>query len=241
MMPPLVIVITVLLASFVRGVSGFGAALIVMPVFSGFSSVYEAAPLVAIIGLSNDTLLGLYYRRAFDRAVVGHLLLGSVLGIPLGFVVLRLAPANVMLAALGLAVVTYAVYALIAPAMPVLRSRRWMYGAGFASGVLNGSYNLPGPPVILYGSSQGWQQDTFKSNLSGFFWVNAALIVLGHGLQNRFSETVLQQYLIAVPCLALGSFAGIALSKSFDPLIFRRIVLTILVAIGVRLFWLGVQ
>lgn len=241
MTPALVIVITVLLASFVRGVSGFGAALIVMPVLSGFSSVYEAAPLVAIIGLSNDTLLGLYYRRAFDKAVVGNLLFGSVLGIPFGFVVLRVAPANVMLAFLGVAVVAYAIYALLAPAMPALKSRQWVYGAGFISGMLNGSYNLPGPPVILYGSSQRWKQDTFKSNLSGFFWVNAVLIVMGHGLQHRFSETVLQQYFIAMPSLVVGSFAGIALSKSFDPLIFRRIVLTILVIIGIRLFWLGVQ
>lgn len=237
----LIIVVTILLASFVRGVSGFGAALIAMPVLSGFTSVYEAAPLVALIGLTNDTLLGAYYRRSFDHRVVRKLLMGSVLGIPLGFLVLRIAPASGMLSALGLALVAYSIYALLAPAMPALKSRQWIYGTGFVSGILNGSYNLPGPPVILYGNSQGWSQEKFKSNLSSFLWGNAVLIVLGHAAQHRFSILILKQYLMAVPSLIVGTFVGIALSKSFDPLIFRRIVLMTLVVIGLRLFVLGVQ
>ncbi|MEL6354701.1 MAG: sulfite exporter TauE/SafE family protein [Cyanobacteria bacterium J06627_28] len=237
----MIIVVTILFASFVRGVSGFGAALIAMPVLSGFTSVYEAAPLVALIGLSNDTLLGAYYRRSFDWAVVSQLLVGSVLGIPLGFWVLRFAPEGGMLSALGLALVAYALYALLSPAMPALKSRRWIYGTGFVSGILNGSYNLPGPPVILYGNSQGWSQEKFKGTLSSFLWGNAVLIVLGHGIQHRFSALILQQYLIAMPSLFVGTFVGIALSKSFDPLMFRRVVLFILVVIGLRLVALGMQ
>ena len=53
----LIIISTVLIASFVRGVSGFGAALVMMPLLSGVMSIQVAAPLVAIIGLTNDSLL----------------------------------------------------------------------------------------------------------------------------------------------------------------------------------------
>ena len=146
-----------------------------------------------------------------------------------------------MLSALGIAIAAYAIYALCSPNLPTLKSRRWLYGTGFLSGVLNGSYNLPGPPIILYGNSQKWTQETFKSNLSGFFWGNAAMVVLGHGLQNRFSEMVLHQYVLAVPSLVLGLYAGIGLSKFFNPRVFRRIVLGILVIIGFQIFILGVQ
>lgn len=235
----LIIILTVGFASFVRGVSGFGAALIIMPVLSGLTSIYTAAPLVAILGLTTDTFLCLYYRRSFDRKIVVNLWLGSALGIPLGFLVLRFFPANWMLMSLGLMITAYAVYALCDPVMPVLKSQKWIYGTGFVCGALGGSYNMPGPPIILYGNSQRWPQEKFKSNLSVFFWGNAVLVVSGHVLDNRLSGTVLQQYVIAIPSLIIGLFLGIALSKFFNPVFFRKIVLVILVGIGIRLFVLG--
>ena len=132
-----IIVLTVGIAAFVRGVSGFGAALIVMPVLSGLTSIYTAAPLVAILGLTNDALLCLYYRRAFDWSIVLKLWIGSVLGIPLGFVILRFFPSSWMLLSLGLLIGAYAVYALFDSVMPVLRSKVWMYGTGFLGGAVH--------------------------------------------------------------------------------------------------------
>ncbi|EDX86099.1 conserved domain protein, putative [Synechococcus sp. PCC 7335] len=236
-----IIILTVGVASFIRGVSGFGAALIIMPVLSGLTSIYVAAPLVAILGLTIDTLLCFYYRRSFDWGLVAKLWIGSILGIPLGFVMLRFIPGNWMLLALGLMIVVYAIYALFDPAMPILQSQRWMYGTGFLCGALGSSYNIPGPPIILYGNSQRWGQEKFKSNLSVFFWGNAVFVVLGHIVQNRLTETVFQQYMIAIPSMIIGLFSGIILSRFFNPLVFRRVVLVILILVGIRLFVLGLQ
>jgi len=236
-----IIIFTVGVASFVRGVSGFGAALIIMPVLSGLTSLYAAAPLVAILGLTNDTLLCFYYRRSFDWSLVAKLWLGSILGIPFGFLLLRFFSGSWMLSVLGLMITAYAIYALFSPKMPILESQRWTYGTGFLCGVLGSSYNIPGPPIILYGNSQRWSQEKFKSNLSIFFWGNAVLVVLGHVVQNRLTETVFRQYLMAVPSMLIGLFLGIALSKFFNPLVFRRVVLVILVFVGIRLLVLGLQ
>ena len=170
-------IIITFLASFIQGVTGFGFALIAMPILSGLTSIYVAAPLVALITLTNNTMLGIYYRRSFDRKIVGQLLLGSVLGIPFGFLVLQFMPTAWLLTALGVLIVAYALYALIGPAIPSLQAKAWIYGTGFASGILFGSYNLPGPPVVLYGNSQHWPQEKFKSNLISFFWINAVLVV----------------------------------------------------------------
>ena len=245
----LIICLTTCFAAFVQGVSGFGFALIAMPVLAGLTSIYVAAPLVALTTLTNDTMMGLYYRRTFDHAVVGQLLLGSILGIPVGLLALQYLPAHWMLMMLGLVIVAYAIYALIDSIMPswrypekgTLQSGQWSTGVGFLSGILIGSYNLPGPPVILYGNSQGWSQEKFKSNLTGFFWVNALLVAIGHGMQHRISTEVFHQYLITIPGLIIGLSAGIILSKLFNPLIFRRVILGILIVLGSQLFKLGMQ
>jgi len=169
------------------------------------------------------------------------LLAGSVVGIPIGFWVLGVVPANVALAVLGVAIAAYAIYALVSPSLPRLSSERWLYCTGFISGMLNGGYNIPGPPVILYGNSQKWSQNTFKSNLSGFFLFNAIFVVIGHGLQHRISSTIVQQYTIALPGLVAGTILGIALSKFFNPIIFQKTVLFILLAIGIQLSRTGLQ
>ena len=93
----LIIVITTFVAAFVQGVSGFGFALVAMPILSGLTSIQTAAPLVALTTLTNNLLLCLYYRQSFDRNVVKNLLLGSVLGIPIGFLALEYLPTALML------------------------------------------------------------------------------------------------------------------------------------------------
>lgn len=237
----LITLITTFLAAFVQGVSGFGFALVAMPVLSGLTSIEVAAPLVALTTLTNDTMLCFYYRRSFDRNVVAQLLVGSVLGIPFGFLALQYVPTAWMLTALGLVILGYALYALIAPVIPVLKSQVWPYSAGFLAGILIGSYNLPGPPIVLYGNSQRWPQEKFKSNLTSFFWVNAILVVIGHGVQQSISTAIFNQFLITIPGLILGLSLGVVFSRFFNPEIFSRVVLSLLMVIGIRLVILGVQ
>ncbi|MEM6597140.1 MAG: sulfite exporter TauE/SafE family protein [Cyanobacteria bacterium P01_C01_bin.69] len=235
----LTIILTVAVAAFVRGVSGFGAALIAMPVISGLMGIQAAAPLVAIIGLSIDTLLSVYYRRSFEWNVVSRLWTGSILGIPVGFLVLRFFPGSWMLSGLGIMITAYAIYAFLTPTLPTLKSQRWIYGTGFFCGMLGSSYNVPGPPVILYGNSQRWSQEKFKSNLSVFFCGNGLFVVTGHIFSGNYPVAALQQYAIAIPSLLIGLSAGTALSTTFNPIIFRRVVLAMLVVIGIRLLLMG--
>ena len=236
----LIIVITAFVAAFVQGVSGFGFALVAMPILSGLSSIQTAAPLVALTTLTNNLLLCLYYRQSFDRNVVKNLLLGSVLGIPIGFLALSYLPTALMLVILGTLIVSYSLYSLVSPVVPTLKSRLWAYGAGFLSGILLGGFNLPGPPIILYGSSQRWSQERFKGNLSSFFWISVAIVVVGHGLQQRISVDIVRQFFMAVPSLMLGLCLGVTLAKKFNPKVFRKIVTILLSIIGVRLIISGI-
>lgn len=235
----LIIAITVFVAALIQGISGFGFALVVMPILSGLTSLQAAAPLVAIATLINNLLLCLYYRQSFDWKVIQTLLIGAVFGIPIGFLALDYLPTSLMLITLGIIIAAYAIYSLVGPMVPVVKSKRWTYGAGFLSGILLGSFNLPGPPVIVYGSSQRWSQEQFKGNLSSFFSTSVAIVVVGHALQHRISTDIVHQCLLAVPSLVLGLGVGVLLSKRLNPTIFRRIVTLLLAIVGARLIMSG--
>ena len=133
-----------------RGFSGFGAALIFVPLASVALGPQGAAPLMlALEAFATAALTPAAWKLA-DRAEVGWLALGALLGTPLGALVLvsfdavtlRWGVALVILALLGLVMSGWRVRA--APARPLT------VGVGVAGGVLGGVAMVSGPPVIAY-------------------------------------------------------------------------------------------
>jgi uncharacterized membrane protein YfcA len=120
-----------------------------------------------------------------------------------------------------------------------LAGRAWAFGTGFLSGVLGGAVGTPGPPVIVYATTQGWSPRTVKANTMGFFIVNQAVILAGYwwvGLLTH--EVVSVAAAFALPALA-GLGAGVALFGRLDAERFRRIVFALLAVSGVLLIVRG--
>lgn len=226
-------------AALIQSIAGFGFALVAMPILAGAIGLDQAAPLVAMTGLFNGTVIWLVYRQAFQLTAVLRLLGGSWLGVPIGLYGLRYTPESIAFIVLGLMVSGYAAYSLIGARLPKLDSPQWGYGFGMGAGILAGSYNIPGPAVVFYGQCRRWLPDEFKGNLAGYFWFNSVAVVVGHGIQRNFSHDVLIQCAIALPIVLTGFAVGTAISRRLNPDIFRQLVLWLLVATGIRLAWMG--
>ena len=138
---------------------------------------------------------------------------------------------------LGIILLAYSLYALLGPALPQLKHPSWAYGLGFLGGVLGGAYNTSGPPVIIYGTCQRWSPAEFKSNLQGFFMLVSTLAAIGHAISGGMTITVWQNYLYALPGIALGVVVGFSLDKRIKPQRFRQVILILLLIMGVRLIF----
>src|SRR5258707_15662857 len=91
--PLLLLGVVALIASVARGFSGFGGALIFMPVASAAVGPKMAAPLLLIIdAVAAAGLIPNAWRRS-DRRDVGLMAAGSVIGIPIGATLLAHADA----------------------------------------------------------------------------------------------------------------------------------------------------
>ncbi|MGF1497828.1 MAG: sulfite exporter TauE/SafE family protein [Elainellaceae cyanobacterium] len=234
-------VLAIFLAAFVQGVAGFGFALVAMPILVSTASLEVVAPLVAVTGMLTNTLLWAYYRHAFHIKTVLRLLVASLLGIPIGLLTVDYLPEGLTLVVLGLIVAGYAVYSLLSPVLPALRKPNWAYGFGFMAGLLAGSYNIPGPPIVFYGNCQGWTPAEFKSNLTGFFWVTAIAVITGHALGHRLTAAVGTTFLLVIPAVMLGISLGIALAQRINAQLFRRIILLLLIGAGLQLIYAGLS
>jgi uncharacterized membrane protein YfcA len=238
-MPVLLIALVVFAAALAQSLTGFGFALVVMPLVTIVLGVRTAAPVVALAGVTVYAINLARYRRAINVPEVLRLAVASAIGVPFGIWVLSNASEDLVMRILGLILVAYAAYSLLQPGTQRALSRGWVYPAGFLAGCLGGAYNTPGPPVVVYGSMRKLPRDEFRAVLQTLFFINGALVVTSHALAQHLTREVLVYYLCAVPALALGILVGSVVDPRMNHDQFRWIVTVMILVLGLALL-LGV-
>ncbi|HMU40450.1 MAG TPA: sulfite exporter TauE/SafE family protein [Pseudomonadota bacterium] len=230
-----VAVLIVFFAAFQQTLSGFGFALITMPLLSFIFGLRVAAPLIALIGLSLFTINLLRYRSKVDLAEVKPLALSAVLGVPFGIWILVHAREGIVKTALGVILIAYALYSAWNPVLLHIRTRHFAVLAGFLSGALGGAYNTSGPPLVVYGSLRHWNPDEFRAMLQLPLFVSATITVTGHVLSHHVTEQVLWLYAAAVPALLFGIFVASRVERFINKKLFRNIVIGMVFLLGLSL------
>ncbi|MCA9947748.1 MAG: sulfite exporter TauE/SafE family protein, partial [Anaerolineales bacterium] len=124
----MLVFLIVFIAIFTQAVTGFGLALVSMPLLVLVLDIQVASPLVALIAGVAELLLLLHYRADLNIRAVLRLIVASLVGIPMGMLLLRQVEADVITAVLGIIIIAYAVYALFGLRLPQLAHRFWSYG-----------------------------------------------------------------------------------------------------------------
>ncbi|MFM8649627.1 MAG: sulfite exporter TauE/SafE family protein, partial [Actinomycetota bacterium] len=135
----------VLLAAAAQYTAGFGFSLLGVPLIALALPTHDAVIISTWLGLLTNGFQMSRGWRAADRATVGRLLSGTVLGVPLGLVVFTRVDESVLKAVLGLTVL-----AATALLVAVVRFRRCGSGpdwvAGVGSGAGSAALSTIGPP-----------------------------------------------------------------------------------------------
>ena len=229
--------VAIFLAVFTQSLSGFGSALVSMALLPALIGIRVATPLVAVVGMVIEVVLIIRYHQALDVKAIWRVVLAALVGTPLGVYFLSNMNERVSLMLLGVVITGYAIYALLGLKMPRLEKPFWAYLAGLFGGLLGGAYNTSGPPVILYADCRRWPPDVFKSNLQGYFVVSSVAVLSSHVLSGNLTPRVWHLFWWMTPFMLVGLVTGLSLDRWFNPILFRRVVLVLLVVMGIRLMF----
>jgi uncharacterized membrane protein YfcA len=231
--------LVIYLASLVMGLTGFGIALVAMAFLPWLMSPVTAIVVLTFYALLFSIVVVIQLRHHLRLRDLGDLLIGTVAGTPLGVWVLATLPISALNRLIGLVLVVVVALELRGVMPTRLAARGWALGAGFLAGLMGGAVGTPGPPVVLYATTQPWSPRTMKANTMAFFVVNQGAILGGYwwaGLLTREMATVTVVFL--APALA-GLATGAALFGRLDPVRFRRIVFALLLVSGLVLLVRG--
>ncbi len=234
---PFIVAATIAMGALVQGVTGFGSALVAMPLLLLLMKPRVAVPLVILNGLLITGFLSMRMRHHLDWSRIGPLFLGSIPGVLAGALFLKEAPAWIIKLLLGVILVGYSLYCLVGRMPRMKLGSGWGYVAGFLTGAIGAAFSAGGPPVIVYTTLTGWSKDAIKATLSGFFFINGVLIAVAHISTGLTTWRVLSFLPFTLPAtlaaVALGSlFYGRLHQKSY-----LNTIYLLLLAMGVMMLY----
>jgi uncharacterized membrane protein YfcA len=227
----------ILAAGFTQGFTGFGSALIMLPLLTMLLGVKTVVPLVILLGLCINVILLPQVFRYVDWKRIITLLTANVPGILVGVYILKTMSTGFLEMVIGVLLVAFPSY-LMSRGVPQREvARGWVWPVGFLSGVLGGSVGAGGPPVIIYTAMQPWGKHVIKSTLVGFFLLTSIVASVAQAAGGLVTREVLSLFASGLSALVMGVFAGSYLFGRVDSDAYRKVLNVLLILLGV--FMLG--
>lgn len=208
------IVLGAVLSGVVRGFSGFGTALIFIPLAGQVVPPIWVLTILVVMDMFGPAPNLPRAWRDGDAGQVGWLLVGAVLCLPLGLAVLvRVSPDAFRYAVSTLAIAAPVVLSLgLRYRGPM--SRPVLTGTGGVSGFLGGVAGLPGPPVILLYMAGDNPPALIRANTMLYLYTYDLMLLLLLALQARLDPVpVVLGLLMALPNV-VGNILG---ARVFHP------------------------
>jgi uncharacterized membrane protein YfcA len=229
----LVVGAALLVASVVRGYSGFGFSMLAVSGLTLALAPAEAIPIVLTLEvLASITMLPGVWREV-DWRSLGPLIAGTVVATPFGVHLLATLPETPIRLAIAVLVVTATTLIWRGFALQRMPGQPATLATGAAAGLLNGSLGIGGPPVILFYFSSPAGNAVSRASLVAYFFVTDAYAIGVGALQGLVSARTFLVALALVPILLIGIAIGSRGYIKTEPATFRKAVLVLLLLLSV--------
>lgn len=223
-----VVALIVFVAATAQMVSGFGFALMAVPLMGLAIDLKTAVVICTICGTASNTFQAVTDRTSRDTKLAIRLVLASAIGMPFGWLLLEKASSDQLRIGVGV-VVLVALVALSGLRLPANSHFGADVLAGFVSGALAIATSTNGPPLVLLLRARRLRPEVFRATINSVFSLVAVVSIVIFAVSGRIDTDVVKGAVIAVPGLIVGIGVGLRVRKLFSETIFWRIVLGLLI------------
>ncbi|BDQ32776.1 sulfite exporter TauE/SafE family protein [Pseudodesulfovibrio portus] len=227
----------ILLAAFLQGLTGFGFALIALPLLGFFIDIKVSVPLMLLLATIISLYLSFRLRKSINLKSTYILMIATLPGIPLGTYALKHFSTQWLSVGIGVLMVVFTSYMLL------LKPRQRELGtvvtslAGFLCGALGSSIGAGGPPVIIYTTLQPWNKDRAKGTLAFYFSFAGLVTIASHAFTGMITGEVLHLYAMSLPSLVTGIWLGTTAYKHLSDHGYRKLAFVLVFLLGCMMLW----
>lgn len=170
-----ILAVTVVAGFFIFAVTGFGAALVTVPVLSHVLPLPFVLPLAVLLDVGAALVMGVRFHHNADWRELRWMVPASLLGAIVGVTLLVNLPRRIAIFGLGATVIAYALYSLRHGSLARRLSAVWAPVSGFTGGAMGTLFGVGAPPYVMYLSGRIPDKGAMRATLSTMVLFSTAI------------------------------------------------------------------
>ena len=225
----------ILCAAVMRAFTGFGFALMAVPLLSLFLLPTDAVVLVALLTLTTSLVT---YRAWWGRFGLSDglpMVGGSIVGTGMGVIFLtQLSLAQFQLW-IGLIVIFLCLVLSRFKPKHHVGGPGIAAGTGLLSGLMNGAFAIPGPPVIIYAMACIPEPANSRGFLMAFFMMSSLISLTTFTVSGLVTTTPFYLLMLSLPAMLMGDRLGTWLFLRIGGQAYRPVALVVSLGVGLAI------
>ena len=228
-------------AATLQSATGIGFGIIAGPVLLMQLNSGAAIQISILLNILISVVLAPSIRTGVDKKLLSRFLMGSVVGLPLGFYVFLVVDANMLKIMAGVAILVTMFFVLrnnrkSAQPNGDPSSARGSLPIGVISGLMGGCLAMPGPIPAAWMNISGYDKATVRSTILMLFIISyTAALLLQLSLAEITQDTWWTTFKLALPTVA-GIYFGRMLVERITEQVFFVLIVGVLALTAVMLF-----
>lgn len=229
-----------LVAGFINGLTGMGAAMVAVPLLSLFIDMQIVIPLACIMVPIVCALLAWRFRSHYEIKAILTLVFSSLPGSIVGTYILKYVPTIYLQIMMSIVLILYVIWMLTNKTKNTQprENKTLALLCGFASGVTGASISFAGPPLAIYIIYAGWSTSKTLANISLGVMFISLITCITQAAAGLYTKELLPYVLVGIPTISLGLIASFPIIKYISQKTFK---ILLLVLIGVSGIVAGIQ
>lgn len=215
-----------------RGVSGFGSGLIATPLLALFLPLTFAIPFISLLDLTASLTHISHTRQHISWKAILRAIPFAFIGVPIGLYALQTVDTLILVKALGVFIVLFAIYSLISPKLKKSDSIIWPAFGGFFGSLIGAMFGTGGPFYVFYFQIQQFEKSVFRATCAAVFLLDGLIRAAGFTYSGFYTSTVLLSIAYSLPIMFLSMYIGNHIHTNITQRTFQK-------AIGVFLMFSG--
>ncbi len=227
------IVFTVFIASIIRGFNGFGFSATCISGFSFILPAIEIVPIILILEVIISIFMVPYILNKIDWNFVLKLILGIIIGSPIGVYLLKYLPPDVTHLSVCVLIIFFSFLLMQGYLNKKINNNYGKFFTGIISGILNGLTTLGGMPVALFLLVTSIQPAIIRGSLAALFFLTDTYAFALSFFAGIVDMTTIYRTLPLIIILPIGVYMGDKFFVKSKEETYRKVVFYFLIFISI--------
>ena len=227
------VIFIVFIASIIRGFNGFGFSAICISGFSFILPAIEIVPIILALEVVISIFMVPYIWNKIDWRFVFKILLGIIIGSPIGLYLLKYLNPQTTHLSICLLVIFFSILLMKGFSNQKINNNYGKFFTGITSGALNGLTTLGGMPVALFLLITSIQPAVIRGSLAALFFLTDIYAFVLSFFSGIVDMTTIYRVIPLIIILPLGVFIGDKFFVKSKEETYRKVVFYFLIIISI--------